>query len=253
MQTRLSYPFATLADTQQYAIERAKRDNLVFVAPYDDPYVIAGQGTIGMEILRQCPGTGGLHAVFGESCHVMRQSTWRHVLHSSSCLPVLHTIVHPLHPSARTLLLAPSSTPVFLINLSTHPTALTPTTPPTPTHPVAIGGGGLAAGVAAYIKSLRPDIKIIGVEPTGSNAMAMSLAQGKRVRLDRVDGFADGVAVKYVGAETMRLCRELLDGVVLVSNSEISAAIKDVFNDTRSILEVRDGIRWGQGGGVMAE
>jgi len=156
----------TYSDTQQYAIERAKRDNLVFVAPYDDPYVIAGQGTIGMEILRQCPGTGGLHAVF-----------------------------------------------------------------------VAIGGGGLAAGVAAYIKSLRPDIKIIGVEPTGSNAMAMSLAQGKRVRLDRVDGFADGVAVKYVGAETMRLCRELLDGVVLVSNSEISAAIKDVFNDTRSILE----------------
>lgn len=101
-----------------------------------------------------------------------------------------------------------------------------------------IGGGGLAAGVAAYIKALRPDIKVIGVEPTGSNAMAMSLAKGRRVLLDRVDGFADGVAVKWVGAETMRLCREHLDGIVLVSNSEISAAIKDVFNETRSILEV---------------
>lgn len=102
---------------------------------------------------------------------------------------------------------------------------------------VAIGGGGLIAGVGAFIKALHPHVRIIGVEPTGANAMAMSLAKGARVTLGKVDGFADGVAVKHVGAETFRLCRQLVDGVVLVDNAAISGAIKDVFNETRSILE----------------
>ncbi|KAK2077121.1 hypothetical protein QBZ16_004755 [Prototheca wickerhamii] len=102
---------------------------------------------------------------------------------------------------------------------------------------VAIGGGGLAAGVAAYVKALKPGIKVFGVEPAGANAMAQSLARGRRVTLSKVDGFADGVAVKTVGQETFRLCRALLDGVLLVDNAAISTAIKDVFNETRSILE----------------
>ncbi|EFN51828.1 hypothetical protein CHLNCDRAFT_7647, partial [Chlorella variabilis] len=102
---------------------------------------------------------------------------------------------------------------------------------------VAVGGGGLAAGIAAYVKALRPHIAVIGVEPTGSNAMAQSLARGERVALTHVDAFADGVALKHVGAETFRLCLELLDGVVLVDNAATSAAIRDVFDETRSILE----------------
>lgn len=153
-------------EAQAYAQERAVRENLTFVAPYDDPHTIAGQGTIGDEILRQISDPTKLDAIF-----------------------------------------------------------------------VAIGGGGLIAGIAAYVKVLHPHIQVIGVEPSGANAMAMSLAQGRRVTLSRVDAFADGVAVKHVGAETFRLCRQLVDGVLLVDNAAISAAIKDVFNETRSILE----------------
>ena len=152
-------------ETQSYAQAKSKEDGMVFIAPYDDPYTIAGQGTVGAEILRQCD-FDNLEAVF-----------------------------------------------------------------------VPVGGGGLIAGIAAYIKSVCPSIKVIGVEPVGANAMAQSLALGERVTLSRVDTFADGVAVKQVGAETFRLCKELVDGVVLVSNSAISAAIKDVFNESRSILE----------------
>ncbi|GAB4821594.1 hypothetical protein N2152v2_008640 [Parachlorella kessleri] len=152
-------------EAQAHAQARAAAEGRVFIAPYDDPYTIAGQGTIGNEVLRQCK-MDELDAIF-----------------------------------------------------------------------VAVGGGGLVAGIAAYIKALKPHVKIIGVEPTGANAMAQSLAAGRRVTLTKVDAFADGVAVKYVGAETFRLCRELLDGVVLVDNNAISAAIKDVFNETRSILE----------------
>jgi threonine dehydratase len=147
-----------------HAREIEARDGLCFVHPYDDPAVIAGQGTIGMEMLRQ--HAGPLDAIF-----------------------------------------------------------------------VAIGGGGLIAGIAAYVKALRPEIKIIGVEPVDANAMALSLARGERVRLETVGLFADGVAVKQVGEETFRLCRELVDEVVLVDTDEICAAIKDVFEDTRSILE----------------
>eukprot|EP00882_Tetradesmus_deserticola_P009548 GHRQ01010082.1.p1 GENE.GHRQ01010082.1~~GHRQ01010082.1.p1 ORF type:complete len:591 (+),score=253.76 GHRQ01010082.1:116-1888(+) len=153
-------------EAQAYAQARAVRDGLTFVAPYDDPHTIAGQGTIGDEILRQIADPTKLDAIF-----------------------------------------------------------------------VAIGGGGLIAGIAAYVKALHPHIQVFGVEPCGANAMAMSLKQGRRITLSRVDAFADGVAVKHVGAETFRLCRQLCDGVLLVDNAAISAAIKDVFNETRSILE----------------
>jgi threonine dehydratase len=146
------------------ALDLEKKRRLSFVHPYDDPEVIAGQGTIGMEILRQHPKP--IHAIF-----------------------------------------------------------------------VAIGGGGLIAGIGAYVKRLRPDIRVIGVEPVEADAMARSLAAGHRVRLNQVGLFADGVAVKQVGEETFRLCREVVDEVILVDTDAICAAIKDVFEDTRSILE----------------
>lgn len=121
-------------ETQAHAFQAAVEEGRTFVAPYDDPLTIAGQGTIGQEVLRQLGTTiDQLDAIF-----------------------------------------------------------------------VAIGGGGLIAGIAAYVKTLRPDVKIIGVEPTGANCMAQSLAHGRRVQLSRVDAFADGVAVKSVGA--VRFC-----------------------------------------------
>ena len=141
-----------------------KRHGLTYVHPYDDPDVIAGQGTIAMEILRQHPGP--IDAMF-----------------------------------------------------------------------VAVGGGGLIAGIAAYVKRLRPRIRIIGVEPVDADAMYRSLKAGRRVRLDQVGLFADGVAVKQVGKETFRLCRELVDEVIRVDTDAMCAAIKDVFEDTRAILE----------------
>ncbi|QWT46982.1 threonine ammonia-lyase, biosynthetic [Azospira inquinata] len=147
-----------------HALELQKRDKLTFVHPFDDPEVIAGQGTIGMEILHQ--HSKPIHAVF-----------------------------------------------------------------------CSIGGGGLAAGVAAYIKEVRPDVKVIGVETFDADAMQRSLIAGKRVRLNQVGLFSDGTAVKYVGEETFRLCQEYLDEIVLVDTDAICAAIKDVFEDTRSILE----------------
>ncbi|HEY7741843.1 MAG TPA: threonine ammonia-lyase, biosynthetic [Burkholderiales bacterium] len=141
-----------------------RRRGLAFVHPYDDPDVIAGQGTIGMEILRQHPGD--IHAIF-----------------------------------------------------------------------VPVGGGGLISGIAAYVKRLRPEIKVIGVEPEDADAMARSLEAGRRVKLAQVGLFADGVAVKQVGRETFRLCRELVDDVIRVDTDAICAAIKDVFEDTRAVLE----------------
>ena len=137
---------------------------LTFIHPYDDPDVIAGQGTVGMEILRQHPDP--LEAVF-----------------------------------------------------------------------VPIGGGGLAAGVAVYTKFLRPEVKVIGVEPEDAASMAAALAAGERIILNQVGLFADGVAVRQAGEETFRLCRELLDEVVTVSTDEICAAVKDIFEDTRAIAE----------------
>ena len=100
-----------------------------------------------------------------------------------------------------------------------------------------IGGGGAASGVAAYVKAVRPEIKVIGVQAEDSCAMAQSLEAGKRVELSEVGLFADGTAVKLVGEETFRLCSEYLDGVVTVNTDALCAAIKDVFQDTRSVLE----------------
>jgi threonine dehydratase len=102
---------------------------------------------------------------------------------------------------------------------------------------VAIGGGGLISGIAAYVKRLRPETKIIGVEPVDADAMHQSLKAGKRVRLPQVGLFADGVAVREVGEETFRLCQNYVDDIILVDTDATCAAIKDVFEDTRSILE----------------
>jgi len=151
-------------DAYAHAIELAKSEHATFVHPYDDPDVIAGQGTVAMELLRQHPGP--IHSVY-----------------------------------------------------------------------VPVGGGGLIAGMAVYIKRLRPDIKVIGVEPEDADAMARSLCKGKRITLPRVGIFADGVAVKTVGKETFRLSKLYVDEVIRVNNDAICAAIKDVFEDTRSILE----------------
>jgi len=154
----------SFSEAFEHASELEKEHKLTFIHPYDDPDVIAGQGTIGMEILHQ--HNQAIHAIF-----------------------------------------------------------------------CAIGGGGLISGVAAYVKQVRPEIKIIGVEPVDSDAMYRSLKSKKRVVLDHVGLFADGVAVKQVGQETFRMCRELVDEIVLVDTDSICAAIKDVFEDTRSILE----------------
>ncbi|MGA8051940.1 MAG: threonine ammonia-lyase, biosynthetic [Burkholderiales bacterium] len=154
----------TYADAYAYALRLKRRRGLAFVHPYDDPDVIAGQGTIGMEILHQHPGP--LDAIF-----------------------------------------------------------------------VAVGGGGLISGIAAYVKRLRPEVRIVGVEPVDSDAMARSLKAGRRVVLEQVGLFADGVAVKQVGRETFSLARKLVDEMVLVDTDEICAAIKDVFEDTRVVLE----------------
>jgi threonine dehydratase len=102
---------------------------------------------------------------------------------------------------------------------------------------VPVGGGGLIAGIASYIKRVRPDVKVIGVQPADSGGMAQSLAAGRRVRLAHVGLFADGVAVKQVGKETFRLAREYVDDMVLVDTDATCAALKDVFEDTRSVLE----------------
>jgi threonine dehydratase len=155
-------------DTFEEAYERAraleKAEGLTFVHPYDDPEVIAGQGTIAMEILHQHPGP--IEAIF-----------------------------------------------------------------------VPIGGGGLAAGVASYVKFLRPETKVIGVEPADAASMRAAIAAGKRVMLDRVGLFADGTAVKQVGVETFRVCNELLDDVLVADTDEMCAAIKDIFEDARVIAE----------------
>src|SRR5579863_1447346 len=155
-------------DDYDAALERAltlaNERNLVFVHPFDDPDVIAGQGTVAVEILRQCGGP----------------------------------------PDA-----------IF----------------------VPVGGGGLLAGIAVYVKYLYPGVKVIGVEPEDAAGMHDSLRAGRRVTLERVGIFADGVAVRRVGEETFALCRGLVDEMVLLSTDEICAAIQDVFEDTRSIVE----------------
>ncbi|MEJ6658748.1 MAG: threonine ammonia-lyase, biosynthetic, partial [Synechococcus sp. ChSW.bin.154] len=146
------------------ARSRSEAEQLCFIHPFDDPEVIAGQGTVGMEILRQC-----------------------------------------------------------------HQ-------PPDAIY-VAVGGGGLIGGIAVYVKSLWPDVQIIGVEPHDAAAMTLSLEAGERIRLPQVGLFADGVAVREVGEHTFALAQKYVDDIVTVSTDEICAAIKDVFEDTRSILE----------------
>ena len=152
------------SDAYLHALELEKSEGLTFVHPYDDPEVIAGQGTIAMEILNEHPEP--IEAIF-----------------------------------------------------------------------CCVGGGGLLAGIAAYVKALRPEIKVIGVEANDADAMTQSLKAGKRLMLDQVGLFADGAAVKQVGEHTFKLCQEYVDEMVLVDNDAICAAIKDVFEDTRSILE----------------
>jgi threonine dehydratase len=160
-------------DTYDDAFARARelQDELglTFIHPFDDPDVIAGQATIGVEIMKQASG----------------------------------------RPEA-----------IF----------------------VPIGGGGLIAGIAVYVKSMDPDVRIIGVEPEDSAAMQASLAAGEPVRLDHVGIFADGVAVRRVGEETFRLCREHVDEIVTVDTDHICAAIQDIFEDTRSIVEPAGGL-----------
>ncbi|OYY84540.1 MAG: threonine ammonia-lyase, biosynthetic, partial [Methylophilales bacterium 16-45-9] len=152
------------SDAYTYSLELEKKQGLTFVHPYDDPDVIAGQGTIGMEILNAYPEP--IHAIF-----------------------------------------------------------------------CCVGGGGLLAGIAAYVKAVRPEIKVIGVEAKDAEAMTESLKKGERITLDQVGLFADGAAVKQVGANTFALCQQYVDEMIVVDNDAICAAIKDVFEDTRSILE----------------
>ena len=149
----------------EHALLLARERSLAFIHPFDDPDVIAGQGTVGMEILRQHSGES-IHAIF-----------------------------------------------------------------------IPIGGGGLIAGIAAYVKYLFPKIRIIGVEPEDADAMYRSLQAKKRVTLDRVGIFADGVAVRRVGEEPFRLAQQFVDEVIIVSNDELCAGIQDIFEDNRAIVE----------------
>ncbi|CAI5461486.1 unnamed protein product [Closterium sp. Yama58-4] len=190
-------------ETQAYAKRRAEEEGRVFIPPFDHELVIAGQGTVGMEILRQwstCDRTGGCGGGAGQWRFLDSSSEDEREGHGSN--GSANGAVNGLHA-------------VF----------------------VPVGGGGLIAGIAAYIKALQPEVRVIGVEPADANAMALSLYHGRRVELSSCGTFADGVAVRQVGEETFRLCQQLVDGVVLVSRDEICAAIKDMFEDTRSILE----------------
>lgn len=156
---------ADFDEAKEECARRAKQDGLINIPPFDDPYIIAGQGTIGMEILSQT-NLQKLQAIF-----------------------------------------------------------------------CCVGGGGLIAGVGVYVKRIAPHVKIIGVETEDANAMTQSLAKGERVLLQDVGLFADGAAVKTVGEENFRICQEVVDEMVNVTTDEVCAAIKDMFEDTRSVLE----------------
>ncbi len=154
----------TYDEASAYANELVQQKGLTYIHPYDDPDVIAGQGTIAMEILRQFPGD--IDAIF-----------------------------------------------------------------------VAVGGGGLCAGIASYVKYVRPEIRIIAVEPEDAACLKLAMDTGRRGKLSHVGLFADGVAVAQIGEKTFPILRELVDEVVTVSTDEICAAIKDIYEDTRSIVE----------------
>ncbi|WP_424950447.1 threonine ammonia-lyase, biosynthetic [Deinococcus sp.] len=153
------------SDAAEYAEKLQVELGLTYIHPYDDPAVIAGQGTVGLELLRQVQ-SGGAYTVF-----------------------------------------------------------------------IPVGGGGLIAGVAAFLKSVNPGVRIVGVEPEDSDAMTRSIRAGKRVRLETVGLFVDGVAVKQVGRHTFLLCQQYVDDWITVSTDEVCAAIKDVFDDTRAVME----------------
>ncbi|MFH4416543.1 MAG: threonine ammonia-lyase, biosynthetic [Neisseriaceae bacterium] len=155
---------SSFSEAYQYAAHLAKQTQMTYIAPFDDEKVIAGQGTIAMEIISQHPKP--IHAIF-----------------------------------------------------------------------IPIGGGGLAAGMAVFLKSIRPEIKLIGVQAQDACAMHLSIREKKIIHLKSVGLFADGTAVKEVGKITYPICRDLLDDIVLVDTDAICAAIQDVFNETRSILE----------------
>ncbi len=154
----------TYDEAYAHALKLAEDRDMTFIHPYDDPDVIAGQGTVGMEILHQ--HTGDIHAIF-----------------------------------------------------------------------VPVGGGGLIAGIAAYTKYLYPQIKVIGVEPDEAPSMYYALQKRRRIKLPQVGIFTDGVAVRQVGKEPFRIARQCVDEVIVVNTDEICAAIKDIFDDTRSIAE----------------
>lgn len=154
----------TYDEAYAHALQVAAERDLTFIHPYDDPDVIAGQGTVGMEILHQ--HTGDLHAIF-----------------------------------------------------------------------VPVGGGGLIAGVSAYVKYLYPGIKVIGVEPDEAPSLYQALERRRRIRLSQVGIFTDGAAVRQVGKEPFRVARQCVDEVIVVNTDAICAAIKDIFDDTRSIAE----------------
>lgn len=150
---------ADFDEAKEECARLAATHELAFIPPYDDPLVIAGQGTIGMEILKQLPDSQTLDAVFA-----------------------------------------------------------------------AVGGGGLVSGIAEYVKRIgSPNTKVIGAETIDGDAMTRSLEKGERVTLSEVGPFSDGTAVKLVGAEPFRICKELLDGMVRVDNDELCAAMKDIF------------------------
>lgn len=154
----------TYDEAYQHAVELAQAEGRIFVHPYDDPDVIAGQGTVAMEILHQ--HAGELDVIF-----------------------------------------------------------------------VPVGGGGLIAGISAYVKHLKPEVKVIGVEPEDAPCMHHALKQGERVILDQVGIFADGVAVRQAGKEPFRVAKQCVDDVILVTTDEICAAMKDIYDDSRSIVE----------------
>ena len=154
----------TYDEAYEHSLELARKKGMIFIHPYDDPEVIAGQGTIGLEIIRQHPDA--IEAIF-----------------------------------------------------------------------VPVGGGGLIAGIATFIKHLRPEVKIIGVEHEDAPSLHTALQKGRRVVLDQVGIFADGAAVKQVGEETFHLAQRYVDEVLLVQTDEICAAIKDIFEDTRTLAE----------------
>ncbi|CAI5989758.1 unnamed protein product [Closterium sp. NIES-65] len=295
-------------ETQAYAKRRAEEEGRVFIPPFDHELVIAGQGTVGMEILRQwstCDRTGGCGGGAGQWRFLDSSSEDEREGHGSngSAKGAVNGAAATAGAAASAASLSsfsPSTSPPSLSSLSPAAAASllssespeqqqqqlsqaadlvvtshsSPFFPPPPTpvsntpsslssmlsqaalaaagegeglchmdpsslHAVfvPVGGGGLIAGIAAYIKALQPEVRVIGVEPADANAMALSLYHGRRVELSSCGTFADGVAVRQVGEETFRLSQQLVDGVVLVSRDEICAAIKDMFEDTRSILE----------------